>query len=76
MFLDDLEYKNFFRRLSWATDGSFLLTPSAIYEEPGANKKTLYTVYGFLKSDLTEPTFMLPGMKSAATCIKFNPFLF
>jgi chromatin assembly factor 1 subunit B len=33
-------------------------------------------VYGFLKSDVTQPAFMLPGIKSYATVIKFNPHLY
>lgn len=31
MFLDDVEYLSFFRRLSWSTDGSFFLTPASVY---------------------------------------------
>ena len=36
----------------------------------------MYTVYGFLKHGLSQPAFMLPGIKSYATCIRFNPYLY
>jgi chromatin assembly factor 1 subunit B len=29
-----------------------------------------------LKRDVTQPAFMLPGIKSYATCIKFSPYLY
>eukprot|EP00347_Sterkiella_histriomuscorum_P016639 403352417 len=76
MFLDDVEYLCFVRRLSWSPDGTFLLTPASVYQDIQTESKNLYTVYGFLKSDITQPIFMLPGIKSYATCVKFNPFLY
>jgi len=33
MFLDDVEYLSFFRRLSWSPDGSFFLTPASVYQD-------------------------------------------
>ena len=33
-------------------------------------------MYGFIKSDITQPAFMLPGIKSYATCIRFCPHLY
>ena len=84
MFLDDVEYLSFFRRLSWSPDGSFFITPASVYQDlssidqtnPGGTIKTQYTIYGFIKSDITQPALMLPGIKSYATCIKFAPHLF
>ncbi len=65
------------RRLSWSTDGSFLLTPASIYRDLQTEQRNpQYTVYGFLKTDMTQPAFMLPGIKSHATCIKFNPYFY
>jgi chromatin assembly factor 1 subunit B len=64
------------RRLSWSTDGLFLLTPASVYRDLQTDSKNSYTVYGFLKTDLTQPAFMLPGIKSHATCIKFNPYFY
>jgi len=65
--------------LEWSPDGSFLLTPSACYYDLQAEKRSsnyVYTVYGFLKHELGQPAFMLPGIKSYATAIRFNPFLY
>lgn len=84
MFLDDCEYLSFFRRLSWSPDGTFFLTPASIYSDLSGSEnstaqppsKSVYCVYGFLKSDITQPAFMLPGIKSHATCIRFNPHLY
>ena len=66
----------FVRRLSWSPDGTFFLTPASVYSDLKQESKSSYTVYGFIKSDITEPAFMLPGIKSYATCIKFNPYLY
>ena len=69
------------RRLDWSPDGNVLLTPSACFYNLQADSiqsksSYTYTVYGFLKHGLSQPAFMLPGLKSYATCIKFNPFLY
>lgn len=64
------------RRLTWSTDGLFLMTPASIYKDLQTDSKTKYTVYGFLKTDLTQPAFMLPGISTHATCIKFNPYFY
>ena len=76
MFLDDVEYLSFIRRLSWSPDGSFFITPASVYQDLKQDSKSSYTVYGFLKSDITQPAFMLPGIKSYATCVKFNPYFY
>lgn len=56
MFLDDVEYQSFVRRLAWSPDGNFLLTPAACYHDlqtqQGSKSTYTYTVYGFLKSCL------------------------
>jgi len=31
MFLDDVEYLSFVRRLSWSPDGTFFLTPASVF---------------------------------------------
>ena len=80
MFLDDVEYQSFVRRLAWSPDGSFMLTPAACYydlqNQSAPRGSYTYTVYGFLKNNLGQPSFMLPGLKTYATCVKFNPYLF
>ena len=69
------------RRLDWSPDGNLLLTPSACFydlqaESVQSRSNYNYTVYGFLKHSLSQPAFMLPGLKTYATCIKFNPYLY
>jgi hypothetical protein len=66
----------FIRRLSWSPDGKFFLTPASVYQDLQTDTKNQYTIYGFLKKDLTQPAFMLPGIKCYATSIKFNPYLY
>lgn len=83
MFLDDTEYTCFVRRLSWSPDGTFMLTPSSWYQDlsrdlsqAGESKeKFQYTVYGFMKSSVNKASFMLPGIKTHANCIRFCPLL-
>lgn len=53
-----------------------MLTPASAYYDLKGDNKTIFVVYGFIKTDLTEPAFMLPGIKSYATTIKFNPYLY
>ena len=74
MFIDDMVYKSFFRRADWSPDGSFFLTPASYFSDKEGNSS--FTVYGFFRSQLTKPAFMLPKMKSYAVSIKFNPYIF
>ncbi len=79
LFLDDLEYQAFTRRLSWSPDGSVLLTPASCYFDLKLQQKPTnynYTVYAFSKHNLQQPAFMLPGIKSYATCVRFSPYLY
>jgi chromatin assembly factor 1 subunit B len=68
------------RRLDWSPDGNILVTPSGCYydlqESNNSRSKFIYTVYGFVKHDMTTPAFMLPGIKSYATCVRFNPYIY
>jgi len=72
LFLGSEEYKVFFRRFSWSPDGSFLLTPSAIFQE-SADATPEFTVYGFLRGNLVRPAFTLPGLRYTATGVSFSP---
>ncbi len=64
------------RRLSWSPDGSILLTPASLFRDLQTDSKNKYTVYGFIKTDLNQPAFMLPGFTTHANCIRFNPYLY
>jgi len=75
LFLGSEEYKVFFRRTAWSPDGSFLLTPSSIFQEnPDASPE--FTVYGFLRGNLTRPAFTLPGLRYTATGVAFSQNLY
>ena len=37
LFADESTVESFFRRLSWATDGAFLITPASLYHEDNAS---------------------------------------
>ena len=77
LFLDDTVYSSFVRRLAWSPDGTFMLTPSSWYQDLslGGNEPFQYTVYGFMKTSVNKPSFMLPGIKTPANCIRFCPLL-
>jgi chromatin assembly factor 1 subunit B len=69
------------RRLAWSPDGSFMLTPFSWFQdlskdrESGEKASFQYTVYGFMKNSVNRPSFMLPGIKTHANCIRFCPYL-
>lgn len=75
LFLDDVEYLAFTRRLSWSPDGSLLLTPASCYTTQSQSAYS-FTVYGFTRHELTQPVLMLPGIKTYATCVRFSPYLY
>ena len=78
MFLDDTEYTSFVRRLAWSPDGTFMLTPGSWFTDLNPKStadKFQYTVYGFMKNSINKPSFMLPGIKTHANCIRFCPLL-
>ena len=54
LFLDDMDYTAFARRLAWSPDGTFLLTPGsqmiAEKQESVIGETTRHVCYGFLKA--------------------------
>lgn len=52
-----------------------MLTPGSWFQDLNTQNQFQYTVYGFMKSSINKPSFMLPGMKTHATCIRFCPLL-
>ncbi|GMM37563.1 Cac2 protein [Saccharomycopsis crataegensis] len=67
----------FFRRLSFSTDGSLLLTPSGIFKsmvDNGSKEEVTNTVYVYTRAGLNHPpVYHLPGLKKAAIAISFSP---
>ena len=54
LFLDDMDYTAFARRLAWSPDGTFLLTPGSQYiaekQESVIGESTPHVCYGFRKA--------------------------
>ena len=73
-FCSENQQPGFLRRLSWSLDGNFLLAVAGINKNYSENKYE-FVVWGFAKSELTVPTFMLPTL-SPAICIRFCPIIF
>ena len=59
--MDQINYTYFTRKLSFSPDGSILLVPAGIYYK-NPNEKARQVVYGFTRSNLTNPSFILPSL--------------
>lgn len=76
MFLDDT-FPSFFRRLSWSTDGSFLMVPSGVFKNSPLDNDVKNVVYGYARNHFSEPAFLLPcSQDSPALAIRFSPVLY
>lgn len=76
MFMDDITTNTFFRRLEWTVDGSFLLTPAAVYKDPETNK-SIPTVYAFGRKQWNDPLFHLPGINdSVPVAVRCSPIIY
>lgn len=68
--------QSFFRRLTFSTDGSLLLTPSGIVKSVGSDNKEeiTNTVYVYTRAGLNSPpAYHLPGLTKPAVAIRFSP---
>jgi len=75
MFADEGECPVFQRRTAWSPDGSFVLLPASIYKAaPG--EKPIFTVYGFVRKNLNQPAFHLPGFERCPLVVRFCPYLY
>jgi len=75
MFADEAECPVFQRRTCWSPDGSFVLLPAAIFK-PAPGEKPVFTVYGFTRKNLNQPSFHLPGFEKCPIVVRFCPFLY
>ena len=76
MYMDDITTNTFFRRLEWTVDGSFLLTPAAIFKNP-ETKKSIPTVYAFGRKQWANPLFHLPGVDdSVPVAVRCSPIIY
>ena len=76
-------YTSFFRRLTFAPDGSLLLTPAGQYKtsNPADGAKTaddvINTVYIYTRAGLNRPPIAhLPGHKKASIAVKCSPIFY
>jgi chromatin assembly factor 1 subunit B len=85
LFADEPTLQSFFRRLSWTTDGAFLVTPAALYHPPQAveneqnnpNKsEPVYATYLYARHKMDEPYKVLAGLETPSVAVRPNPVLF
>ncbi|EEC49447.1 predicted protein, partial [Phaeodactylum tricornutum CCAP 1055/1] len=75
LFADEPTLQSFFRRLSWTTDGAFLVTPAALYHPPQASEP-VYATYLYARHKLDEPYKVLAGLETPSVAVRPNPVLF
>lgn len=73
LFADDSKFKNFFRRLSWSPDGSFLACPSGMYTSPDGKK---YAVHLFARHSWCRPAAQCGGFSKPAGVVRFSPVFY
>lgn len=82
LFVDESNCESFFRRLSWTVDGSFLVTPAALWhgndETYGGEKATgpLFSTYLFARHQFEKPYRVLTGLDKPSVVVRPNPVLF
>lgn len=74
-------YTSFFRRLTFAPDGSLLFTPAGQYKTPhptdGSRDDTINTVYIYTRAGLNRPPIAhLPGHKKPSIAVKCSPIFY
>jgi chromatin assembly factor 1 subunit B len=67
LYADEATHVSFFRRLSWTTDGAYLVTPAALWhaEDENADEKSLpsFATYLFARHKFDEPYKVLSGLE-------------
>ena len=73
-------YTSFFRRLTFAPDGSLLFTPAGQYKSPNGSEgskgadEIVNTVYIYTRAGLNKPPIAhLPGHKKASIAVRCSP---
>lgn len=73
LFVDDANFKTFFRRLTWSPDGSVLACPSGI-QVP--QTKRLFAVHLFARGLWTRPVAQCAALPKPACAVRFSPVLY
>eukprot|EP00526_Cylindrotheca_closterium_P007831 CAMPEP_0113643808 /NCGR_PEP_ID=MMETSP0017_2-20120614/23045_1 /TAXON_ID=2856 /ORGANISM="Cylindrotheca closterium" /LENGTH=655 /DNA_ID=CAMNT_0000555363 /DNA_START=136 /DNA_END=2106 /DNA_ORIENTATION=- /assembly_acc=CAM_ASM_000147 len=87
LFVDESTCESFFRRLSWTTDGMYLVTPAALWHNDGGNddgsgegesssSSPSFATYLFARHKFDEPCKVLPGLDKPSVVVRPNPVLF
>jgi chromatin assembly factor 1 subunit B len=79
LYADESTLESFFRRLSWTTDGAFLVTPAALWQpdataaataDKDSSSQSSYATYLFARHKFDEPYRVLSGLeKVCAVCV-------
>jgi chromatin assembly factor 1 subunit B len=83
LFVDESNCESFFRRLSWTSDGAFLVTPAALWHadndpnnENEDSSSPSFSTYLFARHRFDEPYRVLPGLDKPSVVVRPNPVLF
>ncbi|CAJ1894466.1 unnamed protein product [Cylindrotheca closterium] len=82
LFVDESTCESFFRRLSWTTDGAYLVTPAALWhnedgaDESSSSSSPSFATYLFARHKFDEPCKVLPGLDKPSVVVRPNPVLF
>ena len=88
LFVDESNCESFFRRLSWTTDGAFLVTPAALWHASGeeaqqesandgnSSSSPTFSTYLFARHKFEEPYRVLGGLSKPSVVVRPNPVLF
>lgn len=82
LFADESTVESFFRRLSWTSDGAFLVTPAALWHKTGPlgskddEMAPTFATYLFARHEFEKPYKVLHGLEKPTVVIRPNPLLF
>lgn len=77
LFADESTVESFFRRLSWTTDGAFLITPCALWhqnddaENDKENSSPSFATLLFARHRYDAPYKVLPGLEKVCAVVTF-----
>jgi WD40 repeat protein len=80
LYADESTLESFFRRLSWTTDGAFLITPAALWQPDTATATdsttttttSPYATYMFARHKFDEPYRVLAGLEKVRGCVAYG----
>eukprot|EP00339_Tiarina_fusa_P026295 CAMPEP_0117012620 /NCGR_PEP_ID=MMETSP0472-20121206/10579_1 /TAXON_ID=693140 ORGANISM="Tiarina fusus, Strain LIS" /NCGR_SAMPLE_ID=MMETSP0472 /ASSEMBLY_ACC=CAM_ASM_000603 /LENGTH=579 /DNA_ID=CAMNT_0004715729 /DNA_START=193 /DNA_END=1935 /DNA_ORIENTATION=+ len=74
LFVDEANCESFFRRLTWTTDGAYLITPAALWHSDRSAPS--FATYLFARHKFDEPCRVLPATDKPSVVVRSNPLLF